>query len=522
MSSDEEDVPSPQPRSSSGSHPGEEDVSPPQRATWVRPQLTPRPSTPPPPKRSSALPPATGLSKGDGGPPVDPEALTTWCRRNEVDESEGDVRCFNCRGNEILDPVRLALERRGWGENSDPNSLVFHLKWTVKAEYVEELLEAGKVRPGQILNHFRRNYELMTKHGLSRNLRSLPSFEDCDADELVPRAYYMKDVQQVREFLADYCLCAAHAALRAFLAPPPPEPASTEPPPPEPTAAEPTAAAPAASAPAASASIAPARLAVAHAVVSRFLERLSRQQQQQDSGPPPTPGRAVPSPAKPLLVASTAAKEEAEAEAEAEAKAEAKAEAEAEAKGQGAVAAATVGEHGWARSAAWVARTQALAQPAPLPQSEAEWLALFPSLTPTTVLPAFLIAEDRAASRWKPPPAAAASPTAASAASAAAVAARWPAATATATVSTAAAATAATAAETANAAAAELPPPPSRAEVVSTVEAFEQLRPQAKQIDGAANVWILKSATAPLQPSPRTPPNPPPDPNPSPNPSLLP
>ena len=216
----------------------------------------------------------------------------------------------------------------------------------------------------------------------------------------------------------------------------------------------------------------------------------------------------MPSPAKPLLAASTAAKEEAEAKAEAEA------EAEAEAKGQGAVAAARVGEQGWARSTAWLARTQALAQPAPLPQSEAEWLALFPSLTPATVLPAFLIAEDRAASRWKPPPAAATSPTAASAASAAAVAARWPVATATAAVSTAAAATAATAAETANAAAAELPPPPSRAEVVSTVEAFEQLRPQAKQIDGAANVWILKSAAGPLQPSRRTPPSPPPNPKP--------
>ena len=471
----DEDVPSPQLRTE------EEDVAPPQlRTTRVRPQLTPRPSTPPPPKRSSALPPATGLGKGDGGPPVDPEALATWCRRNEVDESEGGVRCFNCRGNEILDPVRQALERRGWVENADPNSLVFHLKWTVKAEYVEELVEAGKIKSGQILNHFRRNYELMTKHGLSRNLRSLPSFEDCDADELVPRAYYMKDVQQVREFLADYCLCAAQAVLRAFLAPPPPEPQSTEPPPPEPATAEPTTAATAATAP-----ITPARLAVAHAVVSRFLERLSRQQQQQYSRPPPTPGRATPSPAKPLPVASTAAKEEAEAEAEVEAKA------------QSAVAAATVGEQGWARSAAWVARTQALAQAAPLPQGEAEWLALFPSLTPATILPGFLIAEDRVASRWKPAPAAAASSTSASSPASAVAAARWSAATAAVT-----AAAAAAAAEAATAAAAELPPTPSRAEVVTTVEALEQLRPQAKQIDGAANVWILKSAAALINPLP--------------------
>ena len=481
MSSDEEDVPSPQLRTE------EEDVAPAQlRTTRIRPQLTPRPSTPPPPKRSSALPPATGLGKGDGGPPVDPEALATWCRRNEVDESEGGVRCFNVRGGEILDPVRQALEKRGWVENADPNSLVFHLKWTVKAEYVEELVEAGKIRPGQILNHFRRNYELMTKHGLSRNLRSLPSFEDCDADELVPRAYYMKDVQQVREFLADYCLCAAQAVLRAFLAPEPPtpaptatEPTATEPTATEPAAAEPTATAPAAAAPAAAVPITPARLAVAHAVVSRFLERLSQQQQQQYSRAPPTPGRMTPSPAKPLPVASTAAKEEAEVEAEVEAKA------------QSAVAAATVGEQGWVRSAAWVSRTQALAQAVPLPQGEAEWLALFPSLTPATILPPFLVAEDRIASRWKPAPAAAASFTSASTPASAAVAARWSAATAAITATAAAAA-----AEAATAAEAELPPSPLRAEVVATVEALEQLRPQAKQIDGAANVWILKSAAA--------------------------
>ena len=98
----------------------EDDAPPPQsRTTRVdRPQLALRPSTPPAPKRSSALPPATGLGKGDGGPPVDPEVLATWCRRNEVEEGEGGVRCFNCRGSEVLDPVRQALERRGWVEHA--------------------------------------------------------------------------------------------------------------------------------------------------------------------------------------------------------------------------------------------------------------------------------------------------------------------------------------------------------------------------------------------------------------------
>ena len=63
-------------------------------------------------------------------------------------------------------------------------------------------------------------------------------------------------------------------------------------------------------------------------------------------------------------LAEEEAKAQAKAQAEAEAKAKAEAEAEAEAKAEAAVAAARVGEEGWARSTAWLARTQALAQPA--------------------------------------------------------------------------------------------------------------------------------------------------------------
>ena len=102
----------------------EDDPPHPRTTRLARPQ---NPATPPAPKRSSALPPATGLGKGDGGPPVDPEVLATWCRRNCRNEFEDVdcVRCFNCRGNEVLDPVRQALERRGWVENTDPHSLVF-------------------------------------------------------------------------------------------------------------------------------------------------------------------------------------------------------------------------------------------------------------------------------------------------------------------------------------------------------------------------------------------------------------
>ena len=58
-----------------------------------------------------------------------------------------------------------------------------------------------QLRPEQIVNHYLRNYELISKHGIARNMRALPSFEDTDIDEIVPRSYYTYDPNQFREFL---------------------------------------------------------------------------------------------------------------------------------------------------------------------------------------------------------------------------------------------------------------------------------------------------------------------------------
>ena len=111
--------------------------------------------------------------------------------------------------------VRAALERRGWTEVPESTRHV-HLLWSLKTDEVDALLESGAVRPATALNHFRRNYELITKHGLARNLRATD--DDVDIDGVMPRSYFLRDVGQLREFLADYVVTAARAALHAALA----------------------------------------------------------------------------------------------------------------------------------------------------------------------------------------------------------------------------------------------------------------------------------------------------------------
>ena len=76
--------------------------------------------------------------------------------------------------------------KRGWYENPQIESRCFHFKWTLKVEDIE--LCYNNLRQDQIVNHYVRNYELISKHGIARNMRALPSFEDADIDEVVPRS----------------------------------------------------------------------------------------------------------------------------------------------------------------------------------------------------------------------------------------------------------------------------------------------------------------------------------------------
>ena len=112
-----------------------------------------------------------------------------------------------------IQALRDALERRGWVEEEDADSTSFGLKWTIKAAKAEQHITDGTVGDEQILNHFERAWELITKHRLSGNLRALPWTEGVDPDTFVPRTYYVHEPAQLKEFVVDYFVTAARAAL---------------------------------------------------------------------------------------------------------------------------------------------------------------------------------------------------------------------------------------------------------------------------------------------------------------------
>ena len=116
-----------------------------------------------------------------------------------------------------VESLREALEKRGWQEEEEKDSLNFGLKWTIKADKAEQHIIDGSVNSTQILNHFQHNWEMITKHRFSGNLRALPWSEGVDPDTVVPHTYYLKEAAQLREFLCEYFVRAARLILIAAL-----------------------------------------------------------------------------------------------------------------------------------------------------------------------------------------------------------------------------------------------------------------------------------------------------------------
>ena len=99
-----------------------------------------------------------------------------------------------------MEVLRAALLRRGWREEFDASSRAFALKWARKAS------ECGVEPPTacQVLNHFRGAHELVTKHGLCRNLRALHRLDGVDIRHVAPPTFYAGDATQLRELIASH------------------------------------------------------------------------------------------------------------------------------------------------------------------------------------------------------------------------------------------------------------------------------------------------------------------------------
>ena len=136
-------------------------------------------------------------------------------------------KTFVIQGAKIT-ALRTALELRGWSEEDDVASTSFGLKWTIKADKAEQHIVDGTVRDDQILNHYQRAWEMITKHRFSGNLRALPWTDGIDPDAFVPRSYYIQEAPQLKEFVADYFVTAARATLQHALALPAWPPVATD------------------------------------------------------------------------------------------------------------------------------------------------------------------------------------------------------------------------------------------------------------------------------------------------------
>ena len=105
--------------------------------------------------------------------------------------------------------IKSALDKRGWIENKETNSLLYNFLYTLKIVDVpfEDL------RNEILVNHFRKIGEFTRKCGLLKNLRNLYLVNVCP-DDFYPRAYDLNQKQDIEDFIEDFKTSKAIALLR--------------------------------------------------------------------------------------------------------------------------------------------------------------------------------------------------------------------------------------------------------------------------------------------------------------------
>ena len=102
-----------------------------------------------------------------------------------------------------MESLRAALLRRGWHEQRDEEAssssrTPLSLKWTRKASECGFSMAATAL----LINHFPNAFELVTKHGLNRNLRALSRLDQIDTSHVSPATFYAGHAAQLRELIA--------------------------------------------------------------------------------------------------------------------------------------------------------------------------------------------------------------------------------------------------------------------------------------------------------------------------------
>lgn len=130
-----------------------------------------------------------------------------------------DAKKFANNSNEKIfiiiggyDDMKEALKSRGWIENTNPQSLRFDFKWTLKVKDIEY----NKLKEHQIVNHFEKNSCITSKVGVCRNLKNLIGSDCIDIDGFYPRCYDLDDANEFEDFIEEFKFTRAEAIIKEF------------------------------------------------------------------------------------------------------------------------------------------------------------------------------------------------------------------------------------------------------------------------------------------------------------------
>jgi len=163
------------------------------------------------PEQGQELPPPTQKEKLEKIKlPIYPNitSLKEWKKKHKL---EPGVKVYVATGG--YGDVRRALDKRGWIENPDPQSLCFDLRWTIKSKEKD----IQHLEDYQIVNHFEKNSSITTKAGLCKNLKNLVWSSNVDIDEIYPRCYDLSEEKDYGDFLEQFKFNKAESVLKLYV-----------------------------------------------------------------------------------------------------------------------------------------------------------------------------------------------------------------------------------------------------------------------------------------------------------------
>lgn len=124
-----------------------------------------------------------------------------WVMYRKKHGLEKKTKIFICKQ---YGSFKKALLERDWHENTDFNSPIFHLKFTIKRDSIfNNNDEAGasnstsyhQLQDFQIVNHFSNNNLLTSKVGLCQSLKNLTWWTNDTMDTFFPKCFSLSKLQ---------------------------------------------------------------------------------------------------------------------------------------------------------------------------------------------------------------------------------------------------------------------------------------------------------------------------------------